>query len=543
MRCFTLASLVLGLAACLLTPSRANAQTPMPTAFTYQGRLLINGSPYSGPASVEVSLWDALSGGNQIFIPGTYDAIVTHGEFTILPDFGADAFNGQARWIELKVTTPGQPVPITLSPRQAVIPTPYALQTRGIFVNIDQSVGIGTVTPAAALDVVGNSWFPHLRVAARDDATTPFGAFFSLDASPITGGKNWLIYSTGSNAGEGAGKLIIRNYTNNAQGVAIDADGNVGIGTYSPTQAKLDVVGSTTGIRVTAPDYGVYATTTSDGIAINAQGQAAPAVLGTSTSAPGVKGVSSLGNGIEGISLNSQVWTPGVFGSGPYGVKGESTALTLGRGVYGVADRGNGTGVYGYASGGGNSIGVYGEGFGTQSKAAVFQGKVDVVGTLTKSGGSFRIDHPLDPANKFLSHSFVESPDMMNVYNGNVTTDGAGYATITMPEWFQALNRDFRYQLTVIDTTDSNDFTQAKIVRPIAGNQFTLRTSRPGTTVSWQVTGIRHDPWANANRIPVEQAKAKHEQGRYLTPREYGMPEELGMEYERSNAAREARQK
>jgi hypothetical protein len=41
-------------------------------------------------------------------------------------------------------------------------------------------------------------------------------------------------------------------------------------------------------------------------------------------------------------------------------------------------------------------------------------------GMITKSSGSFKIDHPLDPANKYLSHSFVESPDMMNIYNGVV---------------------------------------------------------------------------------------------------------------------------
>ena len=56
----------------------------------------------------------------------------------------------------------------------------------------------------------------------------------------------------------------------------------------------------------------------------------------------------------------------------------------------------------------------------------------------------------LDPANKYLYHSFVESPDMMNVYNGNVVTDKRGMATVVLPEYFEALNSDFRYQLTVI---------------------------------------------------------------------------------------------
>ena len=82
--------------------------------------------------------------------------------------------------------------------------------------------------------------------------------------------------------------------------------------------------------------------------------------------------------------------------------------------------------------------------------AGEFIGDVSVSGTLTKGGGSFKIDHPLDPANKYLSHSFVESPDMMNIYNGNVTTDANGEATVALPAYFAALNRAFRYQLTVI---------------------------------------------------------------------------------------------
>lgn len=145
-------------------------------------------------------------------------------------------------------------------------------------------------------------------------------------------------------------------------------------------------------------------------------------------------------------------------------------------------------------------------------------GNLQVVGAVSKLAGSFKIDHPLDPANKFLSHSFVESPDMMNMYNGIITTDDRGYATVQLPDWFQALNRDFRYQLTVIDDRDSADFVQAKIVGKVSGNSFTLRTSKPATEVSWQVTGIRQDAWANAHRIPVEELKTGKDVGTYLNP-------------------------
>jgi trimeric autotransporter adhesin len=145
--------------------------------------------------------------------------------------------------------------------------------------------------------------------------------------------------------------------------------------------------------------------------------------------------------------------------------------------------------------------------------AGLFSGDVEVDGNLSKSGGSFRIDHPLDPANKYLYHSFVESPDMMNIYNGNVTTDGAGHATVALPDWFAALNSDFRYQLTVI-----GQFSQAMVASKINHNAFTIRTDKPNVEVSWQVTGIRQDAWANAHRIPLEAEKAKADQGHYLHP-------------------------
>lgn len=154
----------------------------------------------------------------------------------------------------------------------------------------------------------------------------------------------------------------------------------------------------------------------------------------------------------------------------------------------------------------------------------ILEGNVQVTGTLSKGGGSFQIDHPLDPANKYLYHSFVESPDMMNVYNGNVTTDRRGLATVQLPKYFEALNRDFRYQLTVI-----GQFAQAIVAKEIDQNRFTIRTNRPGVKVSWQVTGIRHDAYADAHRIPVEEDKPAQEQGRYLHPELFGAAKELAI--------------
>lgn len=151
--------------------------------------------------------------------------------------------------------------------------------------------------------------------------------------------------------------------------------------------------------------------------------------------------------------------------------------------------------------------------------AGYFLGNVTVTGTLSKGGGSFKIDHPLDPENKYLYHSFVESPDMMNVYNGNITTNATGDATVVLPTYFEALNKDFRYQLTVI-----GQFAQAIVAEKISNNQFKIKTDKPNVEVSWQVTGIRQDAFANTNRIPTEVEKPKSEVGTYLHPEAYGKP-------------------
>jgi trimeric autotransporter adhesin len=164
-------------------------------------------------------------------------------------------------------------------------------------------------------------------------------------------------------------------------------------------------------------------------------------------------------------------------------------------------------------------------GIGTATPAATldvhgnanFTGNVTISGSISKGSGSFKIDHPLDPANKYLYHSFVESPDMKNIYDGNITTDNDSLATVTMPEWFEALNRDFRYQLTVI-----GQFSQAIVASEISHNQFTIRTDKPNVKVSWQVTGIRQDAYANAYRIQVEEDKPPQEQGHYLHPELFG---------------------
>jgi hypothetical protein len=157
--------------------------------------------------------------------------------------------------------------------------------------------------------------------------------------------------------------------------------------------------------------------------------------------------------------------------------------------------------------------------------AGYFDGDVTVTGEMSAGSKNFVIDHPLDPTGKYLYHSSVESPERLNVYNGNVTTGAEGYATVTLPAYFEALNRDYRYQLTVIGT-----FAQAIVAEEIAGNQFVIQTDEPHVKVSWQVTGVRDDPYARDNPLEVEAKKPAREQGYYLHPEAHGQPESQGIQ-------------
>ena len=235
---------------------------------------------------------------------------------------------------------------------------------------------------------------------------------------------------------------------------------------------------------------------------------------GTSVGGPGLFGQGGPGtgefdeggNGVSAVGGNA----PGGYAQGGNGASaiGGNGGQTGGDGIYALGGSGSevgGTGIFADAGPPGNG------------DAGVFEGNVYVNGSLSKAGGSFKIDHPLDPANKYLYHSFVESPDMMNIYNGNVITDGSGAAVVTMPAWFDALNTDFRYQLTTVGQP-----AQAWIASEITNGSFAIKTSKSGVKVSWQITGIRQDAWANAHRIQVEVDKAHSDQGHYLHPELFG---------------------
>jgi hypothetical protein len=189
---------------------------------------------------------------------------------------------------------------------------------------------------------------------------------------------------------------------------------------------------------------------------------------------------------------------------------------------------------------GNNSVAVFGQTTDPSAFAGFFRGKVTIQGGLLVSridaqqvvaakgmiGGAklFRIDHPLDAGNKFLNHASIESSEFKNLYDGVATLDDRGTARVRLPEWFEALNGDFRYQLTPIGR-----HAPLYIARELLNGTFEIAGGTPNLRVSWQVTGIRKDPYAKAHPLVVEEPKALSERGKYVNPVELGLPESLGI--------------
>jgi hypothetical protein len=114
---------------------------------------------------------------------------------------------------------------------------------------------------------------------------------------------------------------------------------------------------------------------------------------------------------------------------------------------------------------------------------------------------------------------------MKNIYDGTVQLNGNGDAFVVLPDYFGALNRDFRYQLTAIGASAPGLY----IAEEISGNRFKISGGKPNMKVSWQVTGTRKDAFAEKNRIIVEEDKTADERGMYLHPEAFGKPSSMSV--------------
>jgi len=441
----------------------------------------------------------------------------------------------------------------------------------GIYIDSEGKVGIGTHTPSDELTLWGTL---KSMTSETGSVNAVEGIAYDEGDQENRGGK-FLAYGTQGVGVMGVGMATtdVKNYggyfiANGEMGIGATGlgQGDEAIGLYGKSTGNF-------GTGVSAEAAGNQARAFS-GIAsgeegIGVYGQASYSKTGSSENNYGGY---FLSNGIYGIGVYSEV--TGQYGKGIHveaagansrGIEVTSTGesgsgITVdadgesGQGIAAYVEGNSATALYGRASGD-NGIGIHGvsrdyeygnepnyaglfEAEGDSARgvyaqvttnsadivglkvvvptgrdAAQFYGKVNIYGTIYKSAGAFKIDHPNDPENKYLQHSFVESPEMLNIYNGTVALDGNGGATVALPDYFDALNKDFQYQLTPIGAPMPNLY----IAQKIENNEFRIGGGEPKMEVSWQVTGVRNDTYAKENRIAVEVDKNQKEIGTYQT--------------------------
>lgn len=274
--------------------------------------------------------------------------------------------------------------------------------------------------------------------------------------------------------------------------------------------------------------------------------------LATNFSGNGVGGyfqsASLYGRGVEGIATNA--------GGVTYGGRFESSSSS-GRGVYALATSGGGTtygvlgesrsvygfGVYGIATADLSAnvpYGVAGQCSTASSGYAVYAfGDSGASGTK-----SFRIDHPIDPENKYLLHYSAESPEVINFYRGTVMLDGAGEAVVELPAYFAGINKSPSYQLTAVgapmpmlhvaeeiseESLKAGERAGPGVAPPICS--FRIAGGVRGAKVSWEVKALRNDLRMRLHGAPVQRDKTGPERGKYQHPGYYGQPAELGMDF------------
>ena len=394
------------------------------------------------------------------------------------------------------------------------------------------------------------------RIAWPDEADAAAGGHMLLGRANSAGTKNTsLVTKTTGHAlkvtQKGAGTALrgtntlgtaISGATGNAAKFGVDASNTAAtpgagaamhaVGGVNPgliaTSTGIAVNGTSTGSNFGVSGTGVYGGVTGTGGSFGLYGSSAnyslygvgglygAVGLGTATGVygGGPTGLYGTGDtfGVYGNTANSS--SDAIRGEGGgnavHGLNGATTGVRGDSGYVGVWGQGAAWGLYGRATAStGFTYGVMGAASSPSGYAMYAQGNMHVSGTLSKAAGSFMIDHPLDPENRWLSHSFVESPDMMNVYNGTTELDDAGKAAIKLPAYFEALNRDFRYQLTAV----GGPAPDLHVSREIDKNAFAIAGGTAGQKVSWQVTGIRQDDYAKAHPIKVETDKGASERG------------------------------
>jgi hypothetical protein len=283
-----------------------------------------------------------------------------------------------------------------------------------------------------------------------------------------------------------------------------------------------------------------------DGIAGHTAGALKSGVYGAGTALDGY-GVSGRNTNYDCLGalgarpvLNDLLVATGVFGwagaSDLSAADGATAVVGLGEGnsagIYGWSENGDGVGA---ESAHGTGLWAWCADSVTNPEdpnvwAGYLDGNVYVVGNFFAGAKYCKVDHPLDPTNKYLVHSCVESSERLNVYCGTAVLDRNGEAWIDLPAWFEAHNTSFQYQLTPVGAPAPD----LHVAQEIDQNRFKVAGGAQGMRISWQITGIRNDAYARAHPLRVEVEKADSDRGKYLHPVEHGAPQEARISHRRA---------
>lgn len=367
----------------------------------------------------------------------------------------------------------------------------------------------GSVGPTGADGSTGPTGLTG--ATGSDGATGPTGPTGPTGTGGSGGNTLDQAYNQG---GSGAGRVITAN------------SGEVEINTSTANGVALRVAQTASGTAVLANNTSTSSTYSTIQASTASSSNQVSAIVGNTTGAAyaisgQVQSTATAFAGVYGSNLRTNGGL-GVEGIGFNGTAGE-TNYSTGFGIYGenydaIAPIGNGVGVAGKGY-----YGVMGEDryLGGQSGAYGVYANGNLGATGTKA---FRIDHPNDPANKYLYHYSIESNEVINMYRGNVVLDANGEAVVEMPSYFEAINRNFSYQLTCI-----GGYAPVYVQEKIADGRFRIAGGAEGLEISWVVYAERNDPYLqqNPHNRVVEAEKSERDKGTYLMPYLYGKDDSL----------------
>lgn len=483
-----LLSLLFSFVVCL--PLSAQDQAPqlstdatlaIPSKISYQGVLTDNaGVPQNGTFTMGFGLYTVPTGGSPLWSETQNTVQVTNGIFNVLLGTSTPISLPFDVPYYLQVSIQGT----ALLPRIELASSGYSLNTARI-----QGRSVSTNSPSSGqvLKWTGSEWAPSTDQTGG--VTLPFSGTTSTSTASLAF-EVILDGNSGSDAAAISGQAT--GSTGPIYGVyGRSASSNLGVGTLGWATAS------------TGDTYGVYGRTNSN---------AGSGVFGIATSTSssgeryGVQGRTPHENGVGVFG-----WNQATSGTS-IGVAGRSNSTT-GRGVHGLASATSGT-----------NYGVWGGTSSTNGYGVYSLGRFAATGTK-----DFQIDHPLDPANKYLNHFSAEGPEPYLLYRGTVILDATGQAWVHLPTYFEAINRDFHYQLTPI----GNPAPDLHIAKEVTNNQFLVAGGIPGLKVSWTVMGIRNDPYVRNTPLADVQDKPSEFRGTYLHPEYYGLSAEMSQFYQK----------